>query len=565
MGRQQAPAKKATVYRLVRQGDEPLVFCIQEKYADSDDFQVGEVSIDGVESLLVTGQIGADEPRWMPHVASLTGKKPPLKNTTSAVALIIPHGGYVYALTWGMGHLALEPSQLDSGFGLRFAIRKASADQVRSLTSHTLDTLARTARTSVPSGAALDAFGVEEIGEVISRLVGRVSTVGLTAASGKRDSYATVRGADGLSIPLGKDPVDLMKDLTFLHQTVEKDSPVKGLEHFEHTRPLRPGNPMIGQLQKVLSASLAPGAGGVALTWPAEWQEEHGEADSYKIRGAGAAGDEQPDELELGHLLKPLSRWPEAERFNALKRLTIQGLNTDGQSISRAIHGDKWITFQVDHDGKRYVFHQGRWFDIGGAYLDLLHSKVATILSRRSPLSVSGWPLEVKSNGKISHATEGAYNCLVQHDDSRFLCLDKKLLYTVQHPRGFEVCDLLGPDNELIHVKRMDGSVSASHLFNQAIVSVEALRRQPDALTRMQEVVRRESRGNRVMSSDFRPRKVVLAFGGRAATPRALFTFSQVTLARCAQRLAELEVELEIIEIADVQLLLNKDLSLVKP
>ncbi|MGW6210893.1 DUF6119 family protein [Streptomyces sp. NPDC055109] len=563
MARQQAPAKKATVYRLSRPGDEPLELCIQSKYAENeDDFQITNVSIGGTESVLITGKISTDEPRWMPHLISLIGSKPQLKNMTSAAALIVPQQGYDYALTWGFGHLLLNPLFLDSGFGLRFAIRKASPDQVRSLTSHTMDTLARTARTSVPSGASLDAFGIEEIGEVISRLVGRISVSGLTAAAGKADSYVTARGADGLSLPLAKDPQNLLADLRYLHNTVENEPPTKGLEHFEHTRPLRPGAPEIDQLQRLLSEALEPGSPLVALTWPAEWQEgDHGEADSYKIRGAGAGREEQPDELELRHLLQPLSRHDAATRFEALKRITVQGLNSDGFSISRAIHGDKWITFQTDHEGKRYVFHQGRWFDIGGAYLDLLRQKVTGILAKKSALLVSAWPLEVKPKGNTATATEGNYNLLVPHDDERFLCLDKKLLRTVQHPRGFEVCDLLGPDNELIHVKRLDDSVSASHLFNQAIVAAEALRRQPDTVKKMQEVVRRESGGKRDIPDDFQPAKIVLGFGGRAATPQSLFTFSQVTLARCAQRLAELEVQLEVLEIKDTSKILKADLS----
>ena len=34
-----------------------------------------------------------------------------------------------------------------------------------------------------------------------------------------------------------------------------------------------------------------------------------------------------------------------------------------------------------------------------------------------------------------------------------------------------EICDLLGPDNELIHVKRAEGSAPLSHLFSQATLA----------------------------------------------------------------------------------------------
>jgi uncharacterized protein (TIGR04141 family) len=175
----------------------------------------------------------------------------------------------------------------------------------------------------------------------------------------------------------------------------------------------------------------------------------------------------------------------------------------------------------------------------------------------RSDLVLPGWRKEHKKNGAIGQVSEGRYNLNVPGEDSRFVCLDRRLLYTDQHPAGIEACDLLGPNDELIHVKRLDDSVSASHLFNQAVVSADALRRQPDARAMLQERVIEFSGGTRRIPDDFRPHKVVLAFAGRPATSDALFTFSQVTLMRCAARLADLETELEILEISDVDELMR--------
>ena len=38
-----------------------------------------------------------------------------------------------------------------------------------------------------------------------------------------------------------------------------------------------------------------------------------------------------------------------------------------------------------------------------------------------------------------------------------------------------EICDLLGPGNELIHVKRAEGSAPLSHLFSQGLISAQSL------------------------------------------------------------------------------------------
>src|SRR5690606_24085427 len=107
--------------------------------------------------------------------------------------------------------------------------------------------------------------------------------------------------------------------------------------------------------------------------------------------------------------------------------------------------------------------------------------------------SMPGWPRYWKINKRkqsvLSPIAEKDYNKGVARSRSGFLVLDRKLIRTLQHPKGIESCDLLGPDDELIHVKRLDDSVSASHLFNQAVVSAEALVYQDDARSALRALV----------------------------------------------------------------------------
>ena len=527
MPRRESKVKKVSLYRLIMPDGETLSSCVQEKYIDSG-FTASPVDINGIQSLLVTGVISNPTPKWLDHVTSLTGSTPAVHNDTAAAILLIPLETYVFALSWGFGHLALTPSQIDMSFGLRFAIRRANPQQVRSLTIHTMDTLARTARTTVPSGAALEAFGMEEIGELVSRLVGRIPADGLTGATGNSDDYLTIRGADGLNIPLGREPAELISDLRYLQAVIETESPVPGLEYFEHTRPLQPGHPAIEGLKDHLAQALGSSSTRMSLSWPAEWEEEHGEASSYRLENLGrGAWESDPEELELEHITSPLSAKLAEQRLSALKRIRIQAIDSSGHVISRSIPGDRWITFETDLDGQRYIFHQGRWFNMGGTYLDMLRGRVSRIFARRSARSLPPWPKERKKKGNIGAAVEGNYNVYAADRDTSLVLMDRKLLYTSQHPRGIEACDLLGPNNELIHVKRLDDSVSASHLFNQAIVSCEALCRDADALAEFRKRVLEQSNGRRLIAENYRPEIVVLAFGGRAATTEALFTFSQ--------------------------------------
>jgi hypothetical protein len=65
--------------------------------------------------------------------------------------------------------------------------------------------------------------------------------------------------------------------------------------------------------------------------------------------------------------------------------------------------------------------------------------------------------------------------------DSRFLVLDQKLVTSRTQPGGFEACDLLGPHNELIHVKGTRSSAPLSHLFNQGLVAADTFCADPAA------------------------------------------------------------------------------------
>ncbi len=134
------------------------------------------------------------------------------------------------------------------------------------------------------------------------------------------------------------------------------------------------------------------------------------------------------------------------------------------------------------------------------------------------------------------------------------LCLDRN--QTVRNPLGIrsslEICDLLGPENELIHVKRAKGSAPLSHLFSQGLNSAQSLIAGP-AVVREQfiESVASVPHG-RPLPRDFKPAKVVYAIlleNGKALTPDTLFPFSQATLAHAARILNTYGITVEVIGI----------------
>ena len=114
---------------------------------------------------------------------------------------------------------------------------------------------------------------------------------------------------------------------------------------------------------------------------------------------------------------------------------------------------------------------------------------------------------------------------------------------------SLEICDLLGPGNELIHVKRARGSAPLSHLFSQGLVSAQSLVTGPPMVRERFAATVAALPGGRALPADFKPQKVVYAIlleNGKQLTPDTLFPFSQATLAHAARILGNYGVDVEV-------------------
>jgi uncharacterized protein (TIGR04141 family) len=135
------------------------------------------------------------------------------------------------------------------------------------------------------------------------------------------------------------------------------------------------------------------------------------------------------------------------------------------------------------------------------------------------------------------------------------VCLDKN--QRVRDPLGpsrssVEICDLLGPDYELVHVERAKGSAPLSHLFSQGLVSAQTLLYGPHQVREQFDAeVKRLGKG-RTLPVGYEPKKVVFAIlmeNGAELSIDTLYPFSQVTLAHVARVLGTYGIDVEVIGI----------------
>ncbi|MFL6137383.1 MAG: DUF6119 family protein [Frankiaceae bacterium] len=534
---QQSSAARTSLYRLL--GISDLATAVQKKYLDRTDFTATKTTVAGHAALLVAGTMRTDTVKWGSTLQALTNEQVSLGNRTAAAVLIIADPPDAWVLAYGMGFQLLDQTKVDSGFGQRIAIRAADPAELNSLTRTTLDHRPRTDRFSIPSGDNLRVFGVGDFGELVTRLVGKATISHLTGGA----KPLRIRGADALSIPLGRKPDELMHDLAALSDLLQQSPPAE-LAVLEQLVAIKKRPDLTKLLEDdLLDAFATPTVAKLGLSWPHERIDENGTPSSFKIFGAGRKAAKVQDGIpNLESVLQPITSAQPTARAALLDSMRIQLFrDADGEEpISPAIPLRKWLAFETDRDGKRYCLHDGNWYLMNQDYAEKLKKRTEAIFARDPGIKLPEWP---------AGQNEGEYNNLAAKQLGGVL-LDKQLIRTELHRRGIEACDILTSDGVFIHVKDLSASAPASHLLAQALVSADALLHDAEARDKLRAKV--TERGGDPSWVPDTPRRVVLGMArtGTLITSAQLFTFTQVTLVRHVAALEARRVEVFVVPIS---------------
>jgi uncharacterized protein (TIGR04141 family) len=270
----------------------------------------------------------------------------------------------------------------------------------------------------------------------------------------------------------------------------------------------------------------------MAPTVPTARHDDYLAAESLKVK-IGVAPARLVDQIDLADILQGTRLRPAGTRVATLRSgyITLYSDPDGTQSIgqTKAIN---WIEATQSIGPNRYFLLDGTWYQIGETYLDSIRQQIQGLMPAQPSIDLPAWD---------QTWAEGRYNKHVQDTRPGYLNLDADLVRAGLHTNpGFESCDLLGPDNELIFNKRAAGSEPLSHLFSQAYVSIQTLINSPDAQTKLADKIKKASAGRRELPQPYTPAKVIFGIllkNGKTLTPNTLFPFSQVTLAQTAREL----------------------------
>ncbi|WP_326564001.1 DUF6119 family protein [Micromonospora peucetia] len=535
------------VYRLrVPPTPDGLREALNVDYLRASGFEAVARQVANAPALLVHGTVPRLRADWCDVLAGLTGQEVDLGYSSGGGALFLAVDERAYALAYGtLGRFMVEHEVIDPTFGMSFAVRALLPSEIRQVRRRVVGTSGRVDRSLVPSGQPIRMYGIDKWGEIVGQVCGRTDNPRLTVC--RRTGKPTrVEGGDALRVHLCVEPDGLLADLREIERVCQQESPLADLEFITQIRPVAPSDPRVSGLVATLDQWLGladPPTLGVAVPGDLVADIEH--VGSYRIQ-VPKSGQRATlaAELDLAAILAHTGRALDGDRWTGLRngKVTLFA-DAGGTEEMVSTRASRWITAEVAVGASHLMLHEDAWYEIGDRHREFLRQEIAEILARSSDIVLPPWTPDL--------ADEDAYNRAASSRYPRLVLLDKKLLRTAQHRRGIEACDLLGPDGELIHVKRGSSSAPLSHLFAQGITSVDALRYEKDARTRLIEVVRQQPNG-RDLGRDFRPRKVVYAIAlgaGRAVTADSLFTFAQVALYRAMKTLRSEGVEVEVVGI----------------
>jgi uncharacterized protein (TIGR04141 family) len=518
---------------------------LDERHAD-----VEFIEIAGVPAIWIGIQDEEKQAEWLGDAAATTGLDLSYRERRAGGLLLLGIDGTAYALSYGTGYLLIPDELKDERFGLGFLIRRLDSGQVQELVRRRANARGRTDTTMVAAGAPVWMLGVAENVEIIKRIGGRAKDLKVTfTAAGDRG--VNVEGGGGLKMRFGVEPDALVSDIRECARVCREEQPEAALEFIEHIMPVSDAvltSLLDGELEKLLAGTAADSGERLTAVVPTSVLEHFSQARSLTVKiGYGKAA--LVPSLELDDILRAARCQRSGERVKALRGGRIW-LNADarGEDVLGGARADKWLEANISVDARRFFLMDGEWFEIGADYVRTSRDAIVPLFPAVPSVALLPWSL---TKGR----TENDYNRYVAaRSGGRLLCLDRN--QAVRDPLGkrssLEICDLLGPGNELIHVKRAKGSAPLSHLFYQGLNSAQSLIAGP-ALVRDQfaDSVASAPRG-RVLPRDFKPAKVVYAIlleNGRRFTPDALFPFSQATLAHAARILHAYGIAVEVIGI----------------
>lgn len=462
-----------------------------------------------------------------------------LTQVTKGALIFMPVDGRCFALSFGHVAHNLLDSSYEYDFGLRVTLNSLDPRKLKS--TDTLDPgAAKRQRTQLPIESELTLFDFDRDSTILRSLTGKVREE-------HKDLFRHATGASNLRISTDVEASELTNLCEKLLVLYQSDTYKTSFPEIQNIVPVRDPAQIEALNGRVLAAFRARDPD-LNITVP----EIVNYSDNLYVSFAGAGRGLVYDDVYIGRYFEYLDEHEidlngvgiEDLRRHVLVLTDEDGSNRDRYSIYKSLVFD---TNLEGTEGETFHLCEGNWYRIENKYIQRLSTYLDPLFA------ASDLPA-------YAHASEGEYNAAVAADDATIVCLDMQSI-SPDGQTAVEPCDLLTVRNGVAtfyHVKVSTLSAQLSHLFNQGVNAVELMRLEPQAVNKVEALVRGLMTGGDpdALVALIRERKYCIVFGivtrkDPAVNSLNLPLFSRISLMRGMKALQLMDVQGSVIFIAD--------------
>lgn len=395
-------------------------------------------------------------PKWTSLFEHFMDVKQIGKAASVSAAFVLKVEGRYFILTFGQGgRFLVEDDVCEERFGLLVALNSVDRESFRCVDKQSLDAIQSHTRIQSGEETTADQFGLDVEQDMLKAIVGAPKDSRL----GNR-----MTGTDSLSVLVRMDLSDLPVLLKLYKEKYDQDLSKTDYDWVNNISVVKSSSVLVAALEARLVEKFAK------KNYSNLWLAIPEIIDWNLVSGfiyAGGKGVLNPD-IDLQGFLSTLKGQPVS--IDLLKHRHVYCADADHKHVFKHWPIYKCLYAEIDHDGKKYILNDGKWFNVSTNFVERTNAEFGKI-------DVSSLELPVYAGGG-----EGKYNKDVcDKHPAQFALLDDK--NKISHGGGHgqvEVCDLFSIDKQLVHVKIYGKSSVFSHLFSQGFVSGQLLQLDAD-------------------------------------------------------------------------------------
>jgi uncharacterized protein (TIGR04141 family) len=401
------------------------------------------------------GTMGGNTPKWAKLLNLSESEKARVYNNTAFGLLFLKASDRWFVLSFGMGHVRLDPAKIEQDFGLKVVLNTVDPKQLKSADVRTPDenTLSRRSQTS--RGSDQTAFAIDIERDIVRGLAGSPKDT----VFGSR-----VAGSDALALDRKVELADLptVCAQAYAHyQKTDYKTDFGWIDQIQHVR----DESLIAALDDLLAAVVDAALKGTPpnhlhLAYPVIYDPERATYIRYK---GFRSRDVFPDLHLAGYLGELAEHGASCYASSDLQNHKVHEVDDQGKDRGEIWKVRDCFVFETEFNAETYVLSGGRWYKLSK---DLV-TEVEAFFQRATLTTLPA---------ALAHENEETYNQRIGALGGDLLCLDRRLIKPPGASSPIEACDFLGHDSRIIHVKDRTSSSRLSHLFAQGTVSARVLK-----------------------------------------------------------------------------------------